>query len=83
MQSTVHFYMLATAVDFVQGGSQAISRTIFGSMVPVKRTAEFFGFYGISSKFSDILGPFVFGLVGQYANPLSLNLTCMFYILRL
>jgi len=65
MQNAVHFYMLATAVGFVQGGSQAISRSVFGSMVPTKRTAEFFGFYGISSKFSAILGPFVFGLVGQ------------------
>ncbi|WP_339062851.1 MFS transporter [Tepidibacillus marianensis] len=65
MQSAIHFYILATAVGLVQGGSQAISRSIFGSMVPVKRTAEFFGFYGISSKFSAILGPFVFGLVGQ------------------
>ena len=29
------------------------------------RSAEFFGFYDISSKFAGILGPAVFALVGQ------------------
>ncbi len=65
MQSALHFYILAIMVGFVQGGSQAISRSIFGSMVPIKRTAEFFGFYGISSKFAAIFGPLLFGIVGQ------------------
>ncbi len=65
MQSAIHFYILAIMVGLVQGGSQAISRSIFGSMVPVKKTAEFFGFYSISSKFAAIFGPFLFGIVGQ------------------
>ncbi len=65
MQSAIHFYLLAAAVGLVQGGSQAISRSIFGSMVPKTKSAEFFGFFGISSKFSAIFGPFIFGLVGQ------------------
>ena len=65
MQSAVHFYLLAAAVGLVQGGSQAISRSIFGSMVPKTKSAEFFGFFGISSKFSAIFGPFIFGIVGQ------------------
>jgi len=65
MQSSLHFYILAVAVGFVQGGSQAISRSIFGSMVPEKRSAEFYGFYGISSKFAAIFGPFIFAIVGQ------------------
>ncbi|TLS36575.1 MFS transporter [Pseudalkalibacillus caeni] len=65
MTSALHFYILAMAVGFVQGGAQALSRSIFGSMVPDNRHAEFYGFYGISAKFSAIFGPFLFGLVGQ------------------
>ena len=65
MESALHFYILAITVGFVQGGAQALSRSIFGSMVPENRYAEFYGFYGISAKFSAILGPFVFALVGQ------------------
>ncbi|WP_047982523.1 MFS transporter [Ornithinibacillus contaminans] len=65
MNSALHFYLLAICVGFVQGGSQALSRSIFGRMVPENKTGEFFGFYGISSKFSAVFGPFLFGFVGQ------------------
>jgi UMF1 family MFS transporter len=60
-----HFWGLATLVGLVQGGTQALSRSMFGSMTPKAKTAEFFGFYSTSSKFAGIFGPFVFGLVGQ------------------
>lgn len=65
MTSALHFYILAFCVGMVQGGAQALSRSIFGSMVPADRNAEFFGFYGISAKFSAVFGPFIFALVGQ------------------
>jgi UMF1 family MFS transporter len=65
MTSAVHFYILATLVGVVQGGSQALSRSIYSQLVPEGRSAEFFGFYGLSGKFSAIFGPFVFGLAGQ------------------
>ncbi|HET7580443.1 MAG TPA: MFS transporter [Bacillales bacterium] len=65
MTTATHFYILAILVGFVQGGAHALSRSIFGRMVPENKNAEFFGFYGISAKFSAVLGPFVFALVGQ------------------
>ncbi|MFC7062663.1 MFS transporter [Halobacillus seohaensis] len=65
MTSALHFYMLAICVGIVQGGAQSLSRSIFGRMVPGDRHAEFYGFYGVSAKFSAIFGPFVFALVGQ------------------
>lgn len=65
MQTALHFYALAILVGTVQGGSQALSRSIFSRLVPVHRNAEFFGFFGLSGKFASIFGPFVFGLVGQ------------------
>jgi len=65
MTTSLHFYTLAILVGVVQGGSQALSRSIYSQLVPIGRNAEFFGFYGLSSKFSAIFGPFVFGLAGQ------------------
>ncbi len=65
MNSALHFYILATIVGLVQGGAQALSRSIYGRMVPSNKKGEFFGFYGISSKFSAVFGPFLFGFVGQ------------------
>jgi UMF1 family MFS transporter len=63
MTSALHFYILAFMVGLVQGGSQAIARSIFSQMVPIGRSAEFFGFLNVSSRFSSIMGPFIFSLV--------------------
>ncbi|NLT74407.1 MAG: MFS transporter [Chloroflexi bacterium] len=62
MSQPWHFWVLAGMVGTVQGGSQALSRSLFGSMCPKDRSAEFFGFYDISSKFAGIAGPLLFGV---------------------
>jgi UMF1 family MFS transporter len=66
MSTSWHFYMLALAVGTVQGGAGALSRSLYGSMVPKNRSAEFFGFYSLSAKFAGIFGPMVFGIVSQF-----------------
>ena len=63
MKSALEFWILGFAVAIVLGGSQALSRSLFSSMVPKQRSAEFFGFYAISSKFASIFGPFTFALL--------------------
>jgi UMF1 family MFS transporter len=65
MSEAWHFYVLAGVTGTVQGGAQALSRSLFGSMVPRHRTAEFFGFYSTSGKLAGVAGPLVFGLVSQ------------------
>ncbi len=63
MRSATEFWILGFAVALVLGGSQALSRSLFASLVPKQRSAEFFGFYAISSKFASILGPLTFALL--------------------
>jgi UMF1 family MFS transporter len=65
MASAVEFWLLAVLVGLVQGGSQGLSRSLFGNMVPKAQSAEFFGFYDMSSKFAGLLGPLMFAVVGQ------------------
>lgn len=65
MQKPIHFWILAGMVSVVQGGTQALSRSMFSSMSPPSKSAEFFGFYNVSSKFAGILGPALFAVVGQ------------------
>ena len=65
LSTPLHFWTLAFLVGTVQGGTQALSRSLFGSMIPRFRTAEFFGFYDVSSKFAGIFGPLLFGILGQ------------------
>jgi len=74
MQTAIHFYILAFMVGTVQGGSQALSRSLYGAMVPKHKSAEFFGFYSTSSKFGGIAGPMVFGLVSQIAGQSRLSI---------
>jgi MFS transporter, UMF1 family len=64
MTSAIHFYLLAVMVGFVQGGSQAVARSLFSRLVPADRTAEFFGFLSVSGKFSSMVGPAVFAATG-------------------
>ncbi|WP_090866323.1 MFS transporter [Oceanobacillus limi] len=82
MSSAFHFYLLAVCVGLVQGGAQSLSRSIFGKMIPEGKQGEFYGFYGISSKFAAIFGPFFFGLVGQLTgNPRLGILSLVFFFI--
>jgi UMF1 family MFS transporter len=60
MRTATHFYILALLVGMVQGGTQALSRSLFASMIPPHKSGEFFGFYSIFEKFAGIFGPLLF-----------------------
>jgi MFS transporter, UMF1 family len=62
MNSARDFYLLAGLVGMVQGGTQALSRSLFSSMVPAHKSGEFFGFYSVFEKFANIFGPLLFAL---------------------
>ena len=74
MRTASGFYCLAFAVGMVQGGAQALSRSLFGSMVPKSQAAEFYGFYSTSSKFAGIFGPLLFGAVAQMTGSSRLSI---------
>jgi MFS transporter, UMF1 family len=61
--SITEFWIMGACVALVMGGIQSVSRSIMGVMTPANRTAEFFGFYNLSSKATSFIGPFTFGLV--------------------
>ena len=77
MSQAWHFWALAFAVGMVQGGTQALSRSLFGLMAPRARSAEFFGFYDISSKFAGIAGPALFAFVGQLTGSSRLGIVAL------
>jgi UMF1 family MFS transporter len=59
------FVGLAASVGLVLGGTQALSRSLYASMIPEEASAEFFGFYSVFSKFASIWGPLLFALVND------------------
>jgi UMF1 family MFS transporter len=62
MRTATDFFVLAFLVGTVQGGTQALSRSLFASMIPPHKSGEFFGFYSIFEKFAGIIGPLLFDL---------------------
>ncbi len=65
MKTERDFYILALMVASVQGGSQALSRSLFASMIPRERSSEFFAFFSIFEKFGAIAGPATFELASR------------------
>ena len=65
MRTATHFYALAVMVGMVQGGTQALSRSMFASMIPRHKSSEFFAFFGVFERYAGILGPAVFAWVVQ------------------
>jgi MFS transporter, UMF1 family len=77
MTSAWQFWGLAVMVGLVQGGSQALSRSMFATMVPKAKSAEFYGFYDVSSKFAGIVGPAAFAVVGQITGSSRLSILAL------
>jgi len=65
LKTATHFYILAIVVALVQGGTQALSRSLFASMIPRSRATEFFSFFSTGSKVAGIIGPALFAAIAS------------------
>ncbi len=83
LDSVIEFWFLAWMVAVVQGGSQALSRSLYASMSPASKSGEFFGLYGIMEKFSAIMGPLLFAAavaLFDSSRPAVLSLIILFFV---
>ena len=60
MRSDAQFLTLAVLVGMVQGGTQALSRSLFASLIPKQKSTQFFALFALSEKIAGILGPGLF-----------------------
>jgi UMF1 family MFS transporter len=65
MQGTRDFFVLAFLVGTVMGGAQALSRSLFASMVPRSQSAQLFGFFGVFDKFGGVFGSALFAVMAR------------------
>jgi UMF1 family MFS transporter len=63
MRSETQFLILAILVGMVQGGTQALSRSLFASIIPKQKSTQFFALFALSEKLAGVLGPGLFVLV--------------------
>jgi UMF1 family MFS transporter len=61
--NATQFLILAALVGMVQGGTQALSRSLFARLIPRHRSGEFFGLYGVMDKFAGSGGTLVMSAV--------------------
>lgn len=83
LNSVLEFWFLAWMIAIVQGGSQALSRSLYSSMSPAAKSGEFFGLFGVMEKFSAIIGPLMFAAAGTVfgsSRPAVLSLSAFFIL---
>ena len=83
VDSSLDFWLLAWMVGIVQGGSQALSRSLYAALSPASKSGEFFGFFSTMSKFSSITGPLIFAaVISIFGNsrPAVLSLIALFIV---
>jgi UMF1 family MFS transporter len=81
LNSTTAAYVMGVVIALVLGGSQALARSLFSSMVPDGRQASFFGFYELAERGTAWIGTLIFAIVldvtGSYRGAL-LSLLVLF-----
>ena len=67
-KTIVEFYIIGGFAGIAIGSSQSASRTLLAKLTPKNKSAEFFGFYSFTGKFSSIAGPFIYGEIARITN---------------
>ena len=71
------FWLLGFVIAIILGGSQAVSRSFFSSLIPEGKHAEFFGFYAISAKFASVFGPLLFAIIVDITGSARLSILAL------
>jgi UMF1 family MFS transporter len=60
--SMAQFFAFAFTVAMVMGGVQALSRSLFATLIPRHKAGEMFGFFGIFDRFGGAIGSMIFAV---------------------
>jgi len=74
MTESWHFYVLAILIGLFMGGIQALSRSLYTRIIPLEKSAEFFGFYNMLGKFAAIIGPALMGTIALVTGSARLSI---------
>ena len=81
MTSVLEFYILAVVIGLVQGGVQAISRSLYARFVPAAQSGEFFGFFNMLGRFAAIVGPSLVAITGLLTGSSRLGILSVIVVL--
>jgi UMF1 family MFS transporter len=60
LQTSTQFLVMGLLIGTVQGGAQALARSLFASMIPQHKAGEMFGFFGVFDRFGGAIGALIF-----------------------
>lgn len=85
MSTSLGFWMLGVAVGLILGGTQALSRSFYGGIIPKGQSAQFFGYFSVFEKLSAIWGPILFAIIRQATGTsrLSILSLSLFFLIGL
>lgn len=69
------FFILATLVGTAQGGIQALSRSIYGRLIPEEESGDYFGFFEIFGRFAAIMGPGIYAIIINVTGRVSFSIS--------
>ncbi len=82
MNSAWEFRIMGMVIGLIMGGTQALSRSLYGRLIPIRKSAQFFGYFNVFAKLSAIWGPILFALIRQMtgASRLSVLSLSLFFL---
>jgi len=86
LHTRTEFWIAANLIGIAMGASQSGGRALIGQFSPVDQAAEFFGFWGLATKLSAIIGPLAYGLITVLTkgdHQAALLATTLFFVIGL
>ena len=83
LRTPTQFLVLGFLVATVQGGAQALARSLFASLIPKHKAGEMFGFFGVFDRFGGAIGSAVFAVAQRTSGsgrPAILTLVVFFAV---
>lgn len=82
LEEAWEFWVLAGLVGLVQGGAQALSRSLYARFVPPGAEASYFAFYDVSGRMAGLAGPALFAVATQLGGTAAAGVavTALFFL---
>ncbi len=77
------FWVAANLAGLAMGSSQSAGRALIAYFSPPARAGEFFGLWGVATRFASVLGPLTYGAVSWFSggnHRLAMLLTGVFFV---
>lgn len=83
VETRAGFWVVANLVGISLGSSQSAGRALVGQFSPPRRSAEFFGLWGLAGKLAAVVGPLTYGAITYLSggdHRMALVSTAVFFV---